>query len=147
MHWTDRLHPLLIGVSDVVNRLDVDTRLLAASDVKLDRALFPLLSRLALHEPMNTVELANLVGRDHSVVSRQVAKLEALELVERVPDERDRRARLLKPSAAGRELLARVAVARRRWMEADFRAWPDEDIETLIALVGRMLDGLGSPDD
>lgn len=60
------------------NRLDVDARLLAASGVKLDRAPFPLLSRIAMNADMNVAELANIVRRDHLVVSRQIIKTEKL---------------------------------------------------------------------
>lgn len=139
MHWTDEIHRLLIGVSDIINRLDVDARLLTASDVKLDRALFPLLSRLAMHEPLNTVDLANLVGRDHSTVSRQVAKLEDEGLVERVAVPTDKRARFLKTTAAGQRLLAQIASVRRRWMEEHFSDWSKDDLAQLNLLMTRAL--------
>ena len=142
MHWTDKLHAILMGVSDLTNRIDIDARLLAASNVKLDRALLPLLSRLALHEQMSTVELANLVGRDHSTVSRQLAKLEDLALIERVPSSGDRRVRMICPSAKGKALLGAVAKVRRQWIEAHFRDWPREDIDQLISLAGKMMEGL-----
>lgn len=139
MHWTDELHRSLIGISDIINRLDVDARLLTASEVKLDRALFPLLSRLAMHEPLNTVDLANLVGRDHSTVSRQVARLEAGGLVDRVEVPTDKRARLLIASAAGRELLETIATVRRGWMEEHFSDWSQADLQQLTQLMTRML--------
>ncbi len=139
MNWPDELHHLLIRISDLINRFDVDARLMAASGVKLDRALFPLLSRINLHDQINTVELANLVGRDHSTVSRQVTKLEQLGLVERLPNALDWRVRHLSPSAAGRELLAHVDDGRRRWMEEHFRDWSDEDRGQLIKLMSRMI--------
>ena len=140
-HWTDQIHRLLLGIADLVTRLDVDARLLAASDVKLDRALFPLLSRLALHEPITTVELANLVGRDHSTVSRQIAKLDELGLALRVPCPEDGRARMLRPSKQGRELLDRIAVVRRKWIEDHFKDWSQSDRDKLIELTMRVMDG------
>ena len=61
MHWTDRLHRQLIAISDLVNRFDVDARLMAESGIKLDRALYPLLSRIDLNPDIILIDLANLV--------------------------------------------------------------------------------------
>ena len=141
MHWTDEFHRLLISVSDLTNRWDIDGRLLAASGVKLDRALFPLLSRIRLNDKITTVELANLVGRDHSTVSRQIDKLVQLELVNRVPSEKDRRIRHLVPSTRGEEVLEAVALVRTRWIEQSFSEWSDDDRDQLIGLMGRMARG------
>lgn len=138
-HWTDQIHLLLMGFANFVNRIDVDSRLLAASDVKLDRALFPLLSRLSLYGPMTTVDLANLVGRDHSTVSRQIAKLETLGLVDRLPDPSDARARLLQPSEEGDVLLKKIARVRRSWIEQHFRDWSVQDRDQLITLMERVM--------
>ena len=139
MDWTDTLHRLLIDIADLTNRFDVDAKLLAGAEVKLDRALFPLLSRIGLTPGMNTVELANLVGRDHSTVSRQVARLEELGLVRRVPSETDGRVRRLETSADGEALLAQVDTVRRGWIEDHFRAWSERDRDRLLDLMGRMV--------
>lgn len=140
MHWTDRLHHALIAISDRVNRLDLDARLLAASGVQLDRALFPLLSRVALNPDFNVAELANLVGRDHSTVSRQIVRLEQLGLLTRRSDPSDQRSRQLMLTAAGRNLLARVAAVRRQRMEEHFADWNEADRDRLIELMTAMLD-------
>eukprot|EP01041_Mallomonas_annulata_P034379 gene34379-57136_t len=89
IHWADELHAILLQVSGVMNRSDVDARFLMRSGVKLDRALFPLLTRIGASGPLGAVELAGMVGRDHSTVSRQVSKLEDLGLVERKPSAAD----------------------------------------------------------
>lgn len=140
MPWTDRLHRALIAISDRVNRLDLDARLLADSGVQLDRALFPLLSRVALNPDFNVAELANLVGRDHSTVSRQIVKLEQLGLLARTSDPNDQRSRQLALTQAGDDLLARVAAARRQRMEEHFAEWDEVDRERLIELITAMLD-------
>lgn len=142
MDWTDTLHRLLIDISNLTNRFDVDGRLMAGADVKLDRALFPLLARLGLAGATGTVDLANLVGRDHSTVSRQVARLEMLGLVKRVPSPRDGRVQLLAPSEAGETLLSHVAAVRKRWMEDHFRDWPHADRDQLLALLARFMQDL-----
>ncbi|MFZ5668045.1 MAG: MarR family winged helix-turn-helix transcriptional regulator [Pseudomonadota bacterium] len=140
MDWVARLHQALIAVSDQVNRLDLDARLLADSGVKLDRALFPLLSRIAMNPRMNVSDLANLVGRDHSTVSRQVVKLEKLGLLTRTSDPDDQRSLHLSVSEAGEGLLARVGAVVRRRMEEHFAGWDVADRDRLIELMARMLE-------
>jgi DNA-binding MarR family transcriptional regulator len=139
MHWTDKLHAAVLALADLVNRSDIDAQLLADSGIKLDRALFPLLSRINMAGGISTVALANLVGRDHSTVSRQASKLEGLGLVERVPSASDARVRLLVPSVAGKALFRKVREARRRMLERHFLAWPEQDRDALIVLLERMV--------
>lgn len=101
MHWTDELHASLIAIADQVNRLDSDRKLLSAAGVSMDRALFPLLSRIAMRPNISVAELANIVARDHSTVSRQIIKLEELGFIHRRPDPLDRRVRKLSLSSEG----------------------------------------------
>ena len=138
-HWTDELHAILLQVAGVMNRPDVDARFLARTGLKLDRALFPLLSRIGHAGPIGAVELAALVGRDHSTVSRQTAKLEELGLIERRPDTGDGRVRLLQPSAAGRKMLATFARTRRKMLEEHFRDWSAQERTQLLRLLKKMI--------
>jgi DNA-binding MarR family transcriptional regulator len=128
MHeWSDEIHAVLLRLNSFMNRPDLDQLFLTRAGVKLDRALFPLLTRIGLAHPISVVELANLVGRDHSTVSRQVAKLEGLGLVERQAAEGDQRVRLLEPSATGRAMLDQFAAARRRFLNDRLGDWTDEE--------------------
>ena len=136
--WSDEIHAVLLRLNGYMNRPDLDQAFLARAGVKLDRALFPLLTRIGLSHPISVVELANLVGRDHSVVSRQVAKLEALGLVERQAAKGDRRVRLLEPSSTGKTMLDRFAMARRKFVRDRLGNWTDEERSTLLGLLGRL---------
>jgi len=138
LHWTDELHAYLLRVSGTMNNPDIDARFVARAGVKLDGSLFPLLSRLGAAEPMGAVELAGLVGRDHSTVSRQVAKLEELGLVERRHSATDGRIRLLQPTAAGKRMLAEFARTRRRMMEDRFQDWSVQDRNELLRLLRKL---------
>ena len=135
--WSDELHAVLLELNGYMNRPDVDQAFLARAGVKLDRALFPLLTRIGLAHPVGVVELANLVGRDHSVVSRQATKLEALGLVERQPAKEDQRTRLLTPSAAGRKMLDQFSTARRKVLDERLAGWSDEERSMLLELLRR----------
>lgn len=136
--WSDEIHAVLLQLNGYMNRPDIDQAFLARAGVKLDRALFPLLTRIGLSHPISVVELANLVGRDHSTVSRQVAKLEALGLVERQTAKGDQRVRLLKPSTSGSRMLEQFAMARREFVSKRLGSWTDEERSTLLNLLRRL---------
>lgn len=146
MHWTDQLHKSLIAIADQINRLDMDKKLLAEAGISMDRALFPLLCRIAVRPQVSVAELANVVGRDHSTVSRQVIKLEELGLIHRLPDPTDRRARQLFLSDQGQQMMQRISAVRRSWMETHFAAWAPTDRDRLIALMTMMTEN-GPPHD
>jgi DNA-binding MarR family transcriptional regulator len=136
--WSDDIHAVLLQLHGYMNRPDLDQAFLGRAGVKLDRALFPLLTRIGRSHPISVVELASLVGRGHSTVSRQVAKLEALGLVERQVAKGDQRVRLLEPSTAGRKMLDRFAVARRTFLSERLGGWTDEERSTLLTLLTRL---------
>ncbi|WP_144874490.1 MarR family winged helix-turn-helix transcriptional regulator [Microbacterium sp. 1.5R] len=72
---------------------------------------------------------------DKSAVSRHVRQLEALGLVESVPDPDDRRARVLVATPLAQE---RVALARSRYearLGERLRAWSDRDLDLVISLL------------
>jgi DNA-binding MarR family transcriptional regulator len=138
-NWSDELHTVLLQLNGYMNRPDVDQAFLQHAGVKLDRALFPLLTRIGLAHPIGVVELANLVGRDHSVVSRQVAKLEALGLVQRQAAKGDQRVRFLGPSARGQTMLDQFAVARRGLLTERLGDWTDDERSRLLDLLRRFV--------
>ncbi|HXW85009.1 MAG TPA: MarR family transcriptional regulator, partial [Candidatus Binataceae bacterium] len=86
-----KLHQAMVDLFALMNRPQRDRALLEEAGVSLDRALFPLLSGVAAYGPIGVVALADGVGRDHTTVSRQVAKLERLGLIARKPSRADRR--------------------------------------------------------
>ena len=64
------------------------------------------------------------IGLDKSTVSRQVAHLVDLGLVDRAADPVDGRAQVLTPSAEGSARLARIRDVRRARWEDDLADWP-----------------------
>ena len=87
------LHGALIDIVGVMNRPQGDERMVREAGIALDGALFPLLVGIERRGPIGVVDLADRVGRDYTTVSRQVAKLESLGLVERQASAADRRVR------------------------------------------------------
>jgi DNA-binding MarR family transcriptional regulator len=130
-----------------MNRPDLETAFLARANVKLDRALYPLLVRIGNAEPISVVDLAGLVGRNHSTVGRQVDKQESLGLVERHAAAADQRVRLLRPSAAGRAMLATISNARRRFLEERVGDWTAAERNLLLDLLQRFSAKIGEVSD
>ena len=127
----------LVGVLNSPQRDDV---LLREAGLRLDRALFPLLVRLGAHGTLAIVELAAQVGRDHSTVSRQIAKLEALGLVARDTTARDRRVRAAKITPDGQMVVRAIADARQRLFDRLFDGWAPKDREAVGRLTRKLAD-------
>ncbi len=69
--------------------------------------------------------LAALVGRDHTTVSRQLAKLAGLKLIRRRDGASDRRETAAELTAAGSEIAHKIALARRRLMAKALADWSE----------------------
>jgi DNA-binding MarR family transcriptional regulator len=115
----------------------ISARLAAELHPDLDGAAYGLLALLQDAGPLRASDLVVRLGLDKSTVSRQVASLVALGLVDRTADPDDGRAQVLTPSAEGATRLARIREARRARWESDLSDWPAEDIATLGALLAR----------
>jgi DNA-binding MarR family transcriptional regulator len=116
----------------------ISTHLAGELHPELDGAAYGLLALLQDTGPLRASDLVARLGLDKSTVSRQVAKLVDLGLVERTADPVDGRAQVLTPSAEGTARLSRVRNTRRARWEADLSHWPAEDVATLGELLGRL---------
>jgi DNA-binding MarR family transcriptional regulator len=138
----DLMASALIDLVGFLNSPQRDDALLREAGVSLDRALFPLLVRLGAQRSLGVAELADQVGRDHTTVSRQLAKLESLELVERCDDGADRRRRAARLTDEGGRTVEAITSARRRLLSAALANWSVADREALAALNRRFADAL-----
>jgi DNA-binding MarR family transcriptional regulator len=137
---TRQLHDALFDLVGLLNRAGPDEALMRAAGVSLDQALFPLLVRIERKGPIGVVDLADLAGRDYSTVSRQVAKLEALGLVERRPGRTDRRVNEAVVSARGRTITDALDATRERAAHRLFASWSEHDQRELVRLIRRFAD-------
>ena len=136
------LHDALLDILGIFNRPQVDELMVREAGISLDRALFPLLVVIERRGPIGVVELAERVGRDYTTVSRQVAKLESLELVERKASPRDRRVSEATATDKGKAMTDAVDRARERLVGAMFATWDDRDVEDFLRLVRKFADTL-----
>lgn len=136
------LHGALLEIVGVMNRPQRDEAMVRAAGISLDRALFPLLVLVERRGPIGVVELADRVGRDYTTVSRQVAKLETLGLVDRQESATDRRVREAVVTEKGKALTDRIDEARAKMAMAIFASWDTQDVEDLVRLMVKFSDAI-----
>lgn len=139
-----KLHGAALDIVAVMNRPRRDEVLINEAGIPLDRALFPLLVGVERFGPIGVVDLADRVGRDYTTVSRQIAKLESLGLVERRGSAADGRVREAVITAKGKVMTDRVDVAREKSERAIFKTWDPRDIDALVRLMRKFADAIVS---
>ncbi len=132
----------MIELVGLFNSPQRDDLLLREAGVALDRALFPLLVRLGMTGPLSVAGLADQVGRDHTTISRQLAKLESLGLIVREGGEGDRRVRTARLAPAGDRIVRAISAARRRLLSRVLADWSEADLASLARLNRRFVDAL-----
>ncbi len=116
----------------------ISARLAGQLHPDLDGAAFGLLALLQDAGPLRASDLVARLGLDKSTVSRQVASLVGIGLVDRSADPEDGRAQVLTPSAEGAARLAQIRAARRGQWQSDLGDWPARDVATLADLLHRL---------
>ncbi len=104
----------------------------------LDPASYSLLLLVDDAGSLRGMDVADRAGLDKSTVSRQIATLVGLHLLERVPDPDDGRARLVQLSEAGRARLNAVRTRRSERLREVFGQWSTSDLRELGRLLGKL---------
>ncbi|NEK93458.1 MarR family transcriptional regulator [Modestobacter muralis] len=116
----------------------IQARLAGQLHHELDGAAYGLLVLLDDAGPLRASDVVARLGLDKSTVSRQVASLVDLGLVDRAADPDDGRAQVLSTSREGHARLSELRDARRARWEADLSGWETTDVATLATLLGRL---------
>ena len=140
----DELAASLIDLVGFLNSPQRDDVLLREAGVNLDRALFPLLVRLGMQGPLSVAVLADQVGRDHTTVSRQLAKLESLGLILRPQGVVDRRVRAAEVTSSGEVIVKAIIAARHRLLARVLAGWSEADVKALAGLSRRFADDMST---
>lgn len=138
------LHRSLMDIAGLMNRPQRDAQLLELAGLTLERALFPLLVGIERRGPIGVVELADGVGRDYTTVSRQVARLEQLGLVERRSLPTDKRVREAIITAKGKAATDALDRAREKMALSLLKDWTREDFDELLRLMRMFADSIGA---
>jgi DNA-binding MarR family transcriptional regulator len=144
-HMSDQLrelHGAVVDILIVMNRPQRDEVLIKEAGIRLDRALFPLLVGIERFGPIGVVELADRAGRDYTTISRHVAKLEQLGLIQRQGNATDRRVREALVTPKGKAMTDRIDAARERIGRAIFETWDTDEFGELVRLMRKFADAI-----
>ena len=135
---TDQIPPIEALVRQLYGLGMVQRDIARHAMAELGTQGFHALAVLQVHGPLRVSDVAQRLGVDLSVASRQIASLAAEGFVERREDSRDRRAQLVAVTRSGRRVLReshrRMVAAFTRVLEG----WSDEDVNALSSGLERL---------
>ena len=130
------LHERLRRLHRLMRRRHVDTHAHAGPLADTTRGRGRVLAALKMQSPIPTRELAYLLDIRQQSLNELLKKLQADGLIERAPSETDRRIMMVALTEAGRA----VEIGRE---DADYLdALTDEEVETLVGLLDKLIDAL-----
>src|SRR3954462_11759764 len=121
-------------------------RLRQETSADLSPSMISALASVDRHGPLTPSELADYERVQRPTVTRVLARLEELGLIERAPDPADRRSSLISASAEGRTLLRRQRSRKDLYLARRLEPLEADEVATLeraAAILERMLDGEG----
>jgi len=127
-----QFYDALFDLIGLINQPQRDSVLLQEAGVSLDRALFPLLVLIGRRDAVGIMELAGLLGRDHTTVSRQVATLDRLGLVTRHAGTSDGRERKVVATQEGLAMVSALDAARERLIQPILLQWEEQDWKIFV---------------
>ena len=136
------LNAAVIDLMALMNQSPIGARIMREAGVSLDPALLRILASIHRFGPIGVVELADRAGRDHTTVSRQVRKLQELDLIERRASTTDRRVSEAVLTAKGRRIAVALLAARERVIAPILARWSSKDLSELTRLMRKLVDEL-----
>lgn len=108
----------------------------------LDASAYLLLATVERTPGTRASDLAELLGVGRGTMSRQVARLERMGLLDRSADPHDSRSQPLVLTAEGERRLAHARAGRQEYVRAALAAWRPDELAQLADLVARLNDDL-----
>ena len=105
---------------------------------RMDPTALPLIAALGESGPLRPTDLVRQLHLEASTISRQIAAVERLGLVTRLPDPSDARARLIDLTPAARELVTGYRDQLLAQWRRSLTGWPPGDVEQLTKLLHRL---------
>lgn len=109
--------------------------------IPLTAAALTLMDRLSA-KPMRHKELAAFVGIKPSSLTKQIQELEAKGLVDRIGDERDGRAAVIRLTRSGQDALVAAAEIRQSILRQVIAGWSDEQAKQVAELLDQLSEGV-----
>ncbi|MGY4691042.1 MarR family winged helix-turn-helix transcriptional regulator [Salibacterium sp. K-3] len=132
----------LIDLVSIINRPDRDKKMIANAGVNLEPATFRIFVGIAHLQTTSVSDLAAMMGKNYSSVSRQIDKLETAGLVHTYPSSSDSRIRVSELTKYGGEINAMISLARERVMREALADWTPEEKASLLHHLRRLFESL-----
>ncbi|QIS14736.1 MarR family winged helix-turn-helix transcriptional regulator [Nocardia arthritidis] len=137
------LFPRLTLLSAVLNRGRLYDNIIRSAGLSLERPAMTILVILdGAGEPLRVGEIATQMQVEGPHVTRHINGLEQRELVARVVDPDDRRARRVALTSQGQRLVDRYTSEVRDWFAGALSGWSAADRRQLATLLERLADDL-----
>lgn len=133
------LNAVVVDLVALINQSPMGGRLVREAKISLDPALLRILAGINRFGPIGIVDLAERAGRDHTTVSRQVAKLEGLGLVERRASTTDRRVNEIVLTSKGRRMAEMLLAAQEKLVAPIIDNWSEKDLADLTRLMRKLV--------
>lgn len=134
----------LITIVSFFNRTDRDKAFIKDAGVKLEATSFQLFVTIGRMQPTNVSDLANVLGKSHSSVSRQIDKLEQKGLVTTKDAEIDARIRSIQLSKSGEQLKEVLDKTRIDNINRVLNSWSDDEKQSLLANLQHLAETLNN---
>jgi len=132
----------LIDLFSIINRTDRDKKMIATAGVNLEAAAFRVFGGIAHLQQTSVGELAVILGKSYSSISRQIDKLEAAGLVRTYPSSSDSRIRMSELTKHGEEINSMISHTRQRIMQEALEDWTIEEKNRLLNHLKRLFEAL-----
>ncbi|MGW7007826.1 MarR family winged helix-turn-helix transcriptional regulator [Streptomyces sp. NPDC054933] len=138
---TAALERVLLSLSYLLTRPQAHDRSVTRADVQIGRSDVHLL--MALENDGGSCRVGDLAARllvEPSHVTRQVAQLQLQGLVERTPDQTDRRARNITITPVGTSVLSRLRRSNRESLQQALHDIDERDIDATVRVLRRLIE-------
>lgn len=122
----------LVTIVSFFNRTDQDKKFVQDAGIDLEATSFQLFVTIGRMQPTNVSDLANMLGKSHSSVSRQVDKLEKRGLVDTQDSVQDARIRAIRLSSTGQKVTEIINETRRKEISTALEDWSEIEKKDLI---------------
>ncbi|PJI93861.1 MarR family winged helix-turn-helix transcriptional regulator [Luteimicrobium subarcticum] len=103
----------------------------------LEASAYPLLMVIRDEPGVHATELAQRFGIGRATISRQLSRLEDLEIITRTVDPADSRGQLISLTAVGTQRISDAQANRLQWLDDVLTEWPDDDVDQFADLLAR----------
>ncbi|KRN98004.1 MarR family winged helix-turn-helix transcriptional regulator [Companilactobacillus kimchiensis] len=134
----------LVSIVSFFNRTDRDQAFVKSAGVDLEATSFQLFVTIGRMQPTNVSDLANVLGKSHSSVSRQIDKLEKKQLVTTQDASNDARIREIKLSVDGERITKIINQTRLANIQTVLADWSDSEKETLVTSLNHLAETLNN---